>query len=457
MCGSRQFHMKPLFYITHADSEQKTSFKKRGSNALISFSSNSILGRIIRVTDEVVAYRQFIHQNWYHKVHPVTWPPSTMLSMQSLQYMQMVAMNQMSLPENTTLRIDNSGNYAHQQQQQQPQHHQQQHHRVNNNNNQIMNNNNELSVRTTTATTTTTTTTATTPTSTVVERQTTPAGQGTNEEKEESKPPTHLLQHQHQQQQQQPPPQQQNLQESGAVTTLPVSNESEAVSAGTLSLPSSQEDLSSCSDVDSEHSSPASVSSKDTADISAKDSPSPPPFPQGRHKAIAKAVVSMKTSSAMTPSIIVSSSTSQRTATPPIIKPSAVLSVSSTSTVTEAVSKPKTTSRDCDQCAKASVVITNVETTPPKSEPPVTTAAATAPSPAAKVPASAATATSVSQPVTSRTYRSKSHQYQNSSKFRGSAGNNNTATAGNGNASGGKRIKRKHKRDSQRDSQITTR
>ena len=111
---------------------------------LISSSSSafsSILARIIRVTDEVVTYRQWVQQHWYHKVAHLI-PPAMIPSM---HYLHMVAMNQLPLPDNTAIRIDNQGNQAQQQQQQQK--------HANNNNNPTTLNNNNLSARTTTPTT----------------------------------------------------------------------------------------------------------------------------------------------------------------------------------------------------------------------------------------------------------------------------------------------------------------
>lgn len=420
----------------------------------------SVLGRIIRVTDEVVTYRQWVHRTWCHKL-----PMPAVLSI--MQYQQMVAMNQLQLPDNTAIRIDNSGSQQQQQQQQQKQQLQQQQQQCANNNDKnhqvTLINNNNVSVVRTTPTTNTTCSPASSSSSEEGERTSpviTPAGQGTITEcrSESTTTPTTTttttttttlvkLQQQLPTQQQQ---MMQHLPESPAMmTVVPVSLESDVNSTGTLSSPSSQDDLSSCSDADSEHS---SVSSKDAMDSTTittttikNTSPPPPPVPQGRYKPIV-ATVSVKSVSAMTPSIIVSSSTSQRTATPPIIKTSAVMCVSTASTTTDVISKPKSATRDSDSAKPSTTANTSAAAN--RGELHATPATAT---PAVQTAGKAAT--SVQQPVTSRTYRNKNHSYpqQSGSKYRNSSSssNNNNTTAGNSNARGGKRLKSKHKRDSQ--------
>lgn len=419
--------------IPHIDQEDET---------------DSILARIIRVTDDVVTYRQWVQQHWYHKVAHLI-PPAMIPSM---HYLHMVAMNQLPLPDNTAIRIENQGNQAQQQQQQQK--------HANNNNNPTTLNNNNLSARTTTPTTSGSSPSPIPLEEGVVDKSVTLAGQGLNELRTVStttttttttitttSTPSRLQQLPVHQQVQLSP-------ESPPVMSMPSSPESDANSTGMLSSPSSQDDLSSCSDAESEHS---TASSKDSGESMMKTTPPLPlPPPPGRH---INATVTVTSSSMMTPSIIVSSSTSQRTATPPIIKPSAVLLGSGTNTtVTGAASKPRPANKDGDSpkmVSMSSLVVTHkgeAQAAPTTSTISTTSSAA----PVTKVVPVTTTVTSIQQPVTSRTYRNKSHQYssqgqQSSGKYRNSSGSsssNNNNTTGNGNVSGGKRLKRRHKQNS---------
>ncbi|XP_054748592.1 terminal nucleotidyltransferase 4A-like [Lytechinus pictus] len=413
--------------IPHIDQEDET---------------DSILGRIIRVTDEVVAYRQWVQQHWYHKVAHLI-PPAMI---PSLHYLHMVAMNQLPLPDNTAMRIDNQSNQQQQQQQQQQK-------QGNNNNNPTTLNNNNLSARTTTPTTSCSSPSPIPSEEGGVDKSVTLAGQGLNELRTESttttttvtttSTPTQL-------QKLAGPEQVQLSPESPPVIGIPTSPESDVNSTGTLSSPSSQDDLSSCSDAESEHS---SASSKDSGDSMMKSLPLPLP-PPGRH---INATVTVTSTSMMTPSIMVSSSTSQRTATPPIIKPSAVLLASSTNTtVTGVASKPKPSNKDSDVLKSVSVSSVVVTHRSEAQVAPTTSTVSTTSSPSVtKVLPGTTTATSIQQPVTSRTYRNKSHQYnsqqqQSSGKYRSSSASssNNNNTTGNGSASGGKRLKRRHKQNS---------